>query len=40
MSTDEKIRYGMMALAGASMVLTAFGIHMSPLQQTAGTWGP
>ena len=36
MSTDEKIRYGMMALGGASVVMAAFGIHINPLA-TAGS---
>jgi hypothetical protein len=36
MSTDEKIRYGMMALGGASVVLAAFGVHVNPLTQVAG----
>ncbi len=40
MSTDEKIRYGMMALGGASIVMAAFGFHITPLQQQAGSWGP
>jgi len=39
MSTDEKIRYGMIALAGASVVTAAFGIHIGPLAQTTGSWG-
>lgn len=39
MSTDEKIRYGMMALGGASVVLTAFGFHVGPIAQNGGTWG-
>jgi hypothetical protein len=36
MSTDDKIRYGMMALGGASVVAAAFGIHISPLQAVGG----
>jgi hypothetical protein len=30
MTLDEKIRYGMVALAGASVVLASFGIHITP----------
>jgi len=40
MTTDDKIRYGILALGGASVVLTAFGVHVSPLQQIGGTIGP
>jgi hypothetical protein len=36
MTLDEKIRYGMVAIAGASVVLTAMGLHLSPIQ-VAGT---
>ena len=39
MSTDDKIRYGMMALTGSSVVLAAFGVHINPLQ-IAGGMGP
>ena len=39
MTTDEKIRYGMMALGGASVVMAAFGLHVGPLTQSAGSWG-
>jgi hypothetical protein len=39
MSTDEKIRYGMMALGGASVVLAAFGFHTGPIAQSAGSLG-
>jgi hypothetical protein len=31
MSTDDKIRYGMVALTGASMVLMAMSVHLGPL---------
>jgi hypothetical protein len=30
MTIDEKIRYGMVALAGASVVLATFGVHVNP----------
>ncbi len=36
MSTDDKIRYGMMALTGSSVVLAAFGVHINPLQIISG----
>lgn len=38
MTTDDKIRYGMMALAASSVVLAAFG-HVSPLAQSTASWG-
>ena len=31
MTTDEKVRYGMLALGGASFVLAAMGLHIGPL---------
>jgi len=31
MTLDDKIRYGMMALAGASVVFASFGLHLGPL---------
>lgn len=31
MTLDDRIRYGMMALGGATLVLTAMGVHPSPL---------
>ncbi|MGA2199720.1 MAG: hypothetical protein ABSG45_07250 [Nitrososphaerales archaeon] len=36
MTLDEKVRYGMMALGGASLVFTALGLHLSPLETLAG----
>jgi hypothetical protein len=36
MSTDDKIRYGMMALTGSSVVLAAFGAHVNPLATIIG----
>lgn len=31
MTLDEKIRYGMMAIGGASIVLATLGVHINPL---------
>ena len=39
MTPDEKIRYGMMALTGASIVLTTMGIHFNPLAVAGGLPG-
>ncbi len=39
MTLDQKIRYGMMAMAGAAAVAAAFGIHLSPLAEVAGGAG-
>ena len=39
MSTDDKIRYGMMALTGASVVLASMGVHVGPLSAPSGGWG-
>lgn len=36
MSTDEKIRFGMIAVTGASVVLVSMGVHPSPLVQISG----
>lgn len=36
MTTDDKIRYGMMALTGSSFVLAAFGVHINPLNIIGG----
>jgi hypothetical protein len=36
MTNDEKIRYGMIALTGSSVVLAAFGMHINPLAAIAG----
>jgi len=32
MTLDEKIRYGMIALTGASVVLATLGVHFNPLE--------
>jgi hypothetical protein len=39
MTEDQKIRFGLMALAGASVVAAGFGIHLSPLAEVAGGAG-
>jgi hypothetical protein len=36
MTLDEKIRYGMLALGAASVVMTALGVHLSPLDIVGG----
>ncbi len=36
MTLDEKIRYGMVALSGASVVLATLGVHFSPLEIIGG----
>jgi len=36
MTLDEKVRYGMMALTGASVVFATLGVHVSPLLVTHG----
>jgi len=35
-SLDEKIRYGMMAAAGASLIFSTLGLHLSPLDAMSG----
>jgi hypothetical protein len=39
MTLDEKIRYGMLALAGASIIFAALGVRIGPLEPigSAGT---
>jgi hypothetical protein len=39
MTTEDKLRYGMMALGGASVVFAALGLHSSPLDTIAGGYG-
>jgi hypothetical protein len=39
MTTEDKVRYGMMALGGASAVLATVGLHISPLDTVVGGWG-
>jgi len=36
MTLEDKVRYGMMALTGASFVFATLGVHISPLQVTHG----
>jgi hypothetical protein len=36
MTIDDKVRYGMLALGGASLVLAAMGVHINPLQVING----
>jgi hypothetical protein len=38
MTLDEKIRYGMLALTGASFVFAALGLKLGPLEIVGG-WG-
>jgi len=39
MTLDEKIRFGMVALSGASIVFAALGVHISPLEIIGGAGG-
>ena len=36
MTLDEKVRYGMVALGGASFVLATLGVHLNPLDIIGG----
>jgi len=36
MTPDEKIRLGMLALAGASIVFASLGLKFGPLEQIGG----
>lgn len=36
MTLDEKVRYGMLALTGASFVFAALGLKMGPLDPMNG----
>jgi hypothetical protein len=36
MTLDEKVRYGMLALTGASLVFAALGVKISPLDPMRG----
>ena len=36
MTLDEKIRLGMVALSGASIVFASLGLHVGPLDIIAG----
>ena len=39
MNLDEKIRYGMMALSGVSLVFATLGVHIAPLEIAGGMGG-
>ena len=39
MTVDEKIRYGMVALTGAGVVLATFGLHVNPMAIQGGIAG-
>jgi hypothetical protein len=39
MTIDQKVRYGMMALAAASFLLASLGMHIGPLDPVGGV-GP
>jgi hypothetical protein len=36
MTLDEKVRLGMMAVTGASLVFATLGVHISPLMNGGG----
>jgi hypothetical protein len=36
MTLDEKVKLGMLALAGASIVFASLGVHVSPLDIAGG----
>jgi len=38
MTLEEKVRYGMIAVTSASFVLSAMGVHVSPLD-VGGSYG-
>ncbi len=38
MTLEDKVRYGMVALSGASVVFATLGVHVSPLE-VIGSWG-
>ena len=39
LTLDEKVRYGMVALSGASLVLATLGVHINPLEIIGGAGG-
>jgi hypothetical protein len=39
MTLDEKIRYGMVALSGTTIVMATLGIHINPLVVLGGMGG-
>ncbi len=36
MTLEDKVRYGVMALSGASIVFATLGVHVSPLEVIGG----
>jgi hypothetical protein len=36
MTLDEKVRFGMLALTGASIVFASLGLHLGPLEIIGG----
>jgi len=36
MTMDEKVKYGMLALTGASVLLATLGVHTTPLDVRGG----
>ncbi len=36
MTLDEKIRYGMLALSGASLIFASLGLRVAPLEVAGG----
>ncbi len=36
MSTEDKVKFGLMALTGASVVFSTLGVHILPLQVIGG----
>jgi len=39
MTLDEKVRLGVMAVAGASAIFATLGVHLTPLEFQIGSWG-
>ena len=39
MTLDEKIRFGMVALSGASLLFATLGVHVNPLTVAGGMGG-
>ncbi|MGA2663448.1 MAG: hypothetical protein ABSF83_00685 [Nitrososphaerales archaeon] len=39
MTVDDKVRYGMMAVSGATLVVAALGMHIGPLAEAVGGAG-
>jgi len=36
MNTEDKVRYGLMALSGAAVIAATLGIHFAPLDVAGG----